>query len=46
MDRATVAASNVTGIGSDTRGVTALLHRHGALAFWDFAAAGPYVSSR
>ena len=37
------AASNVTGIGSDTRSVTALLHRHGALAFWDFAAAGPYV---
>jgi selenocysteine lyase/cysteine desulfurase len=37
------AASNVTGIGSDTRGVTALLHQHGALAFWDFAAAGPYV---
>jgi selenocysteine lyase/cysteine desulfurase len=37
------AASNVTGIGSDTRAVTALLHRHGALSFWDFAAAGPYV---
>jgi selenocysteine lyase/cysteine desulfurase len=37
------AASNVTGIGSRTREVTALLHRHGALVFWDFAAAGPYV---
>jgi selenocysteine lyase/cysteine desulfurase len=37
------AASNVTGIGSDTRGIGALLHHHGALAFWDFAAAGPYV---
>jgi selenocysteine lyase/cysteine desulfurase len=37
------AASNVTGIGSDTRGVAALLHRYGALSFWDFAAAGPYV---
>lgn len=37
------AASNVTGIGSDTRGISALLHKHGALAFWDFAAAGPYV---
>ena len=37
------AASNVTGIGSDTRATTALLHRHGALSFWDFAAAGPYV---
>lgn len=37
------AASNVTGIGSKTYDVTALLHRHGALSFWDFAAAGPYV---
>jgi selenocysteine lyase/cysteine desulfurase len=37
------AASNVTGIGSATREITAILHRHGALAFWDFAAAGPYV---
>ncbi len=37
------AASNVTGIVSDTYGVSALLHRHGALAVWDFAAAGPYV---
>ncbi|MGG5257880.1 aminotransferase class V-fold PLP-dependent enzyme [Phycicoccus avicenniae] len=37
------AASNVTGIVSDTHGISALLHRYGALAFWDFAAAGPYV---
>ncbi|XVX19767.1 aminotransferase class V-fold PLP-dependent enzyme [Actinomycetota bacterium] len=37
------AASNVTGIVSDTHGITRLLHEHGALAFWDFAAAGPYV---
>ncbi len=37
------AASNVTGITSDTHGISALLHEHGALAFWDFAAAGPYV---
>lgn len=37
------AASNVTGIGSDTRGITALLHEYEALSFWDFAAAGPYV---
>ncbi len=37
------AASNVTGIGSDTQAIGALLQRHGALAFWDFAAAGPYV---
>jgi selenocysteine lyase/cysteine desulfurase len=37
------AASNVTGIISDTHGISALLHRHGALSFWDFAAAAPYV---
>ncbi len=37
------AASNVTGIVSDTEGVSRLLHSHGALAFWDFAAAAPYV---
>jgi selenocysteine lyase/cysteine desulfurase len=37
------AASNVTGIVSDTYGISALLHRYGALAVWDFAAAGPYI---
>ena len=37
------AASNVTGILSDTRAISILLHRHGALSIWDFAAAGPYV---
>jgi len=37
------AASNVTGIVTDTQAVAALLHRHGALSFWDCAAAGPYV---
>jgi selenocysteine lyase/cysteine desulfurase len=37
------AASNVTGIVSDTIGITRRLHRRGALAFWDFAAAAPYV---
>ena len=37
------AASNVTGIGSGTREIASILHRHGALSFWDFAAAGPYV---
>ena len=37
------AASNVTGIVSDTHAITELLHEHGALAFWDFAAAAPYV---
>ena len=37
------AASNVTGIVTDTHRISALLHEHGALAFWDFAAAAPYV---
>ena len=37
------AASNVTGIVTDTHRISALLHAHGALSFWDFAAAGPYV---
>lgn len=37
------AASNVTGIGTNTRAVAGTLHKHGALSFWDFAAAGPYV---
>ncbi|WP_439592851.1 aminotransferase class V-fold PLP-dependent enzyme [Microbacterium sp.] len=37
------AASNVTGILTDTAGITELLHAHGALAFWDYAAAAPYV---
>ena len=37
------AASNVTGILSDTRAISVLLHRHGARSFWDFAAAAPYV---
>lgn len=37
------AASNVTGIVSDTRNIAITLHRHGALSFWDCAAAAPYV---
>ncbi|HSN53204.1 MAG TPA: aminotransferase class V-fold PLP-dependent enzyme [Candidatus Sulfomarinibacteraceae bacterium] len=37
------AASNVTGIVSDTGEITRLLHARGALALWDFAAAAPYV---
>ncbi|MBT8164883.1 MAG: aminotransferase class V-fold PLP-dependent enzyme [Acidimicrobiia bacterium] len=37
------AASNVTGIISATHEMARLLHRHGALSFWDFAAAAPYV---
>jgi selenocysteine lyase/cysteine desulfurase len=37
------AASNVTGITTDTAAVSSILHRHGALSFWDCAAAAPYV---
>lgn len=37
------AASNVTGIMTDVDGISRLLHEHGALAFWDYAAAGPYL---
>ncbi len=37
------AASNVTGIVSDVSKASICLHRHGALTFWDFAAAAPYV---
>lgn len=37
------AASNVSGVLTDQNAVTACLHRYEALAFWDFAAAGPYV---
>jgi selenocysteine lyase/cysteine desulfurase len=37
------AASNVTGIVSNTHRVSALLHQYGALSFWDCAAAAPYV---
>jgi selenocysteine lyase/cysteine desulfurase len=37
------AASNVTGIVTDTAAVSTLLHRYGALAVWDYAAAAPYV---
>jgi len=37
------AASNVTGIVTDVDAVAIALHRHGALSFWDYAAAGPYL---
>jgi selenocysteine lyase/cysteine desulfurase len=40
------AASNVTGILSDTVAISTLLHAHGALSFWDYAAAAPYVELR
>jgi selenocysteine lyase/cysteine desulfurase len=38
------AASNVTGIITDTVAVSTLLHEHGALSLWDYAAAAPYVA--
>ena len=37
------AASNVTGKISDVDRIAALLHRHGALAFFDYATAAPYM---
>ncbi len=37
------AASNVTGILNDVHALARVLHAHGAWAFFDFAAAGPYV---
>ena len=37
------AASNVTGIVTDVDEVAIVLHRHGALSCWDYAAAGPYL---
>ena len=37
------AASNVTGITTDVDAVASLLHRFGAMSFWDYAAAAPYV---
>jgi len=37
------AASNVTGIISDWRAISVVLHSHGALSLWDFAAAAPYM---
>ena len=37
------AASNVTGLISDTRSIARLLHAQGAYAFFDFAASAPYV---
>ncbi|XP_071695197.1 uncharacterized protein [Rutidosis leptorrhynchoides] len=37
------ACSNVTGIVSDTRSISRLLHQFGAFSCFDFAASGPYV---
>ncbi|KAL0484979.1 ttcA [Acrasis kona] len=38
------AASNITGILSDTIGITILLHKYKAFAVWDYACAAPYVN--
>jgi len=37
------AASNVTGIRSNVREITSLLHKYGAIACFDYAACAPYV---
>lgn len=37
------AASNVTGIRTDVRAVTTLLHKYDAMACFDYAACAPYV---
>lgn len=37
------ACSNVTGVKTDVFALARLLHAHGALACFDFAASGPYV---
>ena len=40
------AASNVTGILSDTTRIATLLHRYGALSVWDYTTAAPQVPIR
>lgn len=37
------AASNITGIMTDTVAVSVLCHQYGALSFWDYATAAPYL---
>ncbi|KAK0047815.1 cysteine desulfurase [Biomphalaria pfeifferi] len=37
------AASNVTGILTDTVAISKMMHKYGGLAFFDFACAAPYV---
>jgi len=37
------AASNVTGIVTDTDPISRLLHAHGALSIWDYAGGAPYL---
>ncbi|XP_014783863.1 uncharacterized protein LOC106878996 [Octopus bimaculoides] len=38
------AASNITGVLTNADAVSACLHRYGALAFWDYATAAPYLT--
>ncbi len=38
------AASNVTGIVVDDIAITKLLHKHGALSFWDYATGASYLN--
>ena len=37
------AVSNVTGLIADVDGLAIVLHRYGALAFFDYASGAPYV---
>ena len=37
------AASNVTGVITDVNRISAILHRAGALAFWDYASGASYL---
>ena len=37
------ACSNVTGIVFQTEAITRLLHKYGALSFWDYAGGGAYM---
>ena len=37
------AASNVCGVLLDVDRITAVLHKYGALSFWDYSCAAPYV---
>lgn len=38
------AASNLTGALEDVAKITKVLHQGGALSFWDYATAAPYVN--
>ena len=40
------AASNVTGIVTDTDTVSAMAHKYGAVVFWDYAAGGTHLFIR